>query len=89
MRGDSRGESIVVRGVPAMPPADTTRPSRWHSSVRLGGRTRSLLCIVGLALLPFVVFWEVATFREIPIAGDITDQYYPIQYLIQFISSNP
>lgn len=59
-----------------------TRLRHWRSGVRMGERTKSLLCILGLALLPFGVFWEVATFREIPFMGDIIDYYYPIQYLI-------
>lgn len=57
------------------------RFKHWRSGMRLGERTKSLLCVLGLALLPFVVFWEVAAFREIPFMGDIIDYYYPTQYL--------
>lgn len=43
---------------------------------------RSLLCVIVLILLPFFVFWEVALFREIPVAGDVSAYYYPIQHAI-------
>jgi len=48
----------------------------WNS------RTKSLLCIVVLALLPFLVFWRLALFKLNPFVGDILTYYYPLQYLI-------
>jgi uncharacterized membrane protein len=41
---------------------------------------KSWLCVLALGLFPFVAFWQVATFRQIPLAGDILNQYYPAQY---------
>ena len=43
---------------------------------------QSLLCILGLAVLPFVAFWEVATLQQVPAGGDTTDFYYPAQYFV-------
>ncbi len=64
-------------------PEGTDRLSPRGGGLRLKrSQKQSLLCVLGLALLPFVVFWQVATFRQLLVAGDILDQYYPAQYLI-------
>jgi hypothetical protein len=53
-----------------------------NGNFRLGERTKSFLCVLGLALLPFVLFWRLATLREFPVAGDIFAYNYPIQHLL-------
>jgi len=45
-------------------------------------RYTTLLCLLFLALLPFVLFWDIATFKEIPAAADILDYNYPMQDLV-------
>ena len=53
-----------------------------YSHLELSDRTKSLLCLAGLALLPFLLFWDVTTLRQIPFVGDTTDYYYPNQYYL-------
>jgi hypothetical protein len=50
--------------------------------MKLSERNLSYLCIIILALLPFVVFWELTLSHEIMIAGDISTYYYPFQYVV-------
>ena len=53
-----------------------------YSPLELSDRTKSLLCLAALALLPFLLFWEVTTLRQIPFVGDTMDYYYPNQYYL-------
>jgi hypothetical protein len=50
---------------------------------RLSERQKSAFCVAGLGLLPWVLFWRVATFQDIPSLGDIVSSGYPFQYYMQ------
>ena len=54
-----------------------------RSRVPWNSRTKSLLCVVTLALLPFLVFWRLTAFRLNPFRGDVLTYYYPMQYFIR------
>jgi len=50
--------------------------------LRLSDRAKSWLSVLSLATLPFLVFWDLVTFQKIPVAGDLLEYNYPIQYLL-------
>jgi hypothetical protein len=52
-------------------------------TLSLTERQKSALCVAGLGLLPWVLFWRVAAFLDIPSLGDIISSGYPFQYYMQ------